>query len=283
MTNVPAIGTEVASICQRVQCRRQFTYVKRKGPARKYCSDSCTRKIAKRAATIRGALARPPVTRDCGQCGKQFSYAAKAGMPPKYCSDGCRAASALDDLRIRVGCDIGERTLVCQHCGKVFTYTKGMGPQRMYCGERCKANAGAALQAKRDAERVRRCYKCDTAENVVTQGKPICKDCRKEDRDRRDYNRRRRLSLYGLTVKQFDEMLAKQRGKGAICSTDDPGARGWHVDHDHDCCPGTGSCGACVRGLLCKRCNLMLGNAKDSTDILAAAMKYLLDRRQYSM
>jgi 16S rRNA C967 or C1407 C5-methylase (RsmB/RsmF family) len=47
------------------------------------------------------------------------------------------------------------------------------------------------------------------------------------------------------------------------------------IDHDHGCCSGTGSCGRCVRGLLCNRCNLMLGFANDQPEILRAALEYL--------
>lgn len=32
-----------------------------------------------------------------------------------------------------------------------------------------------------------------------------------------------------------------------------------HVDHDHACCPGTRSCGLCVRGILCPTCNTRSG------------------------
>jgi len=28
-----------------------------------------------------------------------------------------------------------------------------------------------------------------------------------------------------------------------------------HVDHDHNCCNGVKSCGKCVRGIICNRCN----------------------------
>lgn len=40
------------------------------------------------------------------------------------------------------------------------------------------------------------------------------------------------------------------------------------VDHDHACCPGDRSCGRCVRGLICMRCNAALGMLHDD---LAAA------------
>lgn len=80
------------------------------------------------------------------------------------------------------------------------------------------------------------------------------------------YNRR---YLYGLEPGQYDAMLAAQDGRCAICRTDAPGGRGsWHVDHEH----ATGR----VRGLLCHRCNLMLGNAQDDPARLRAAVEYLI-------
>ena len=47
------------------------------------------------------------------------------------------------------------------------------------------------------------------------------------------------------------------------------------IDHDHACCPGTRSCGKCVRGLLCNWCNRLLGMAFDNPAILAGAIQYL--------
>jgi hypothetical protein len=50
----------------------------------------------------------------------------------------------------------------------------------------------------------------------------------------------------------------------------------FHVDHDHACCPGTGSsCGKCIRGLLCRNCNIGLGHFNDDPQRLALAITYL--------
>lgn len=47
------------------------------------------------------------------------------------------------------------------------------------------------------------------------------------------------------------------------------------VDHDHTCCPGKRSCGRCVRGLLCNRCNRALGQFGDDIETLRRAVAYL--------
>lgn len=70
-------------------------------------------------------------------------------------------------------------------------------------------------------------------------------------------------------------MLAEQDGKCAICVEPPAPGRPFHVDHDHACCPGDGSCGKCVRGLLCDDCNRGFGMFKDSIGSLVRAVLYL--------
>jgi hypothetical protein len=71
---------------------------------------------------------------------------------------------------------------------------------------------------------------------------------------------------YGITPEEKAAMVLSQGGCG-ICKTDAPGPSDWHVDHCHN----TGR----VRGILCNRCNLMLGHARDNTTTLSAAIDYL--------
>lgn len=86
--------------------------------------------------------------------------------------------------------------------------------------------------------------------------------------------------LYGkhrLTVERRQELLESQEYVCPGCATDlrtlEPRERS--VDHDHRCCPSARSCGRCVRGLLCKKCNLALGLANDSPKILRQLAAYL--------
>ncbi|WP_079886697.1 endonuclease domain-containing protein [Mycobacteroides abscessus] len=79
---------------------------------------------------------------------------------------------------------------------------------------------------------------------------------------------------YGLEPGSVKALFEMQGYVCAICRIEiDESA---HVDHDHSCCPSRGqSCGKCVRGILCKPCNLLLGNVNDSMEKLAAAIEYL--------
>ncbi len=79
-------------------------------------------------------------------------------------------------------------------------------------------------------------------------------------------------SRKGLTAEKVQELLGIQAGQCAICPIE---LAVPHIDHDHACCPGTTSCGRCVRGLLCASCNHMLGKARDRPEVLEAAALYL--------
>lgn len=108
-----------------------------------------------------------------------------------------------------------------------------------------------------------------------------CKDC---------YNTKRRLSynpeqrredalkhLYGITKEVLNQMYVNQEGCCAICSSplslevSNTKKGKAHIDHCHT----TGK----VRGLLCTKCNTLLGMAEDNTTTLYAAIQYL-DRSQ---
>lgn len=87
--------------------------------------------------------------------------------------------------------------------------------------------------------------------------------------------RARSLSQYGLTLGDYDALLAAQGGVCAVCEKECSRGTNLSVDHDHDCCPGTKSCGKCVRGLLCRSCNVAIGNLLDDPNLLRAAASYL--------
>ena len=113
-----------------------------------------------------------------------------------------------------------------------------------------------------------------------------CKSCREEYRKSIAPNERQRVSnwrkgnpdkyrnchlkrTYGITLEDYNTLLASQNGCCAICKSSQPGGRmKWFcVDHDHK----TNK----VRALLCGACNQSLGFARESTIILEAMICYL--------
>ena len=77
---------------------------------------------------------------------------------------------------------------------------------------------------------------------------------------------------YGLTVEQFDSLLASQAGVCAACGEPETAryrteVRRLSVDHDHK----TGA----VRGLLCHSCNVALGLLGEDIVRITALAAYL--------
>lgn len=75
-----------------------------------------------------------------------------------------------------------------------------------------------------------------------------------------------------MTVADYEALLVRQAGACAICGRPETMTRKGRVrrlavDHDHE----TGV----VRGLLCAKCNAMLGAVEDSPETLRRAIQYL--------
>lgn len=92
----------------------------------------------------------------------------------------------------------------------------------------------------------------------------------------RQSERKRTIERHGITLDEYNRILEYQGNCCAICKSPEPKGKGdWHIDHDHNCCPSTHSCGKCVRGLLCHHCNSAIGSFEDNVSVLEKAIAYL--------
>ena len=75
---------------------------------------------------------------------------------------------------------------------------------------------------------------------------------------------------YGISEEKYDDMYIEQGGRCGICGIHQSSLKiRFAVDHCHKMNVN--------RGLLCRKCNLLLGNANDNPKILMNAIKYLGD------
>ena len=92
---------------------------------------------------------------------------------------------------------------------------------------------------------------------------------------RAEYNRTANLRRYGLSVAEYDALLAELGGGCAMCGAPPTAARRLAIDHDHECCPPKRACHKCLRGLLCPDCNRAIGLLRDNPVVLRRAVTYL--------
>lgn len=116
-----------------------------------------------------------------------------------------------------------------------------------------------------------------TSEGLKPRLASACKQCTVQkvmyyNRDNADAQNRRnyvaRLKReYGITMAEYEALVQKQDGLCAICRFPPREGHRLAVDHDHE----TGQ----IRGLLCDRCNLVLGMLESSPGALQRATEYL--------
>lgn len=138
-------------------------------------------------------------------------------------------------------------------------YKNGPSGQRMWsCKECVKLNKrDHYLENQEDIKALRR------------------EDRKKNPRRHRQYDMKKRFKI---GYEEFDKLFSEQGSVCAGCGTTESGQESgeWHIDHDHGCCPARGkTCGKCIRGILCRACNLTLGNAQDSIERLRGLADYL--------
>ncbi|MGW3992195.1 endonuclease VII domain-containing protein [Amycolatopsis sp. NPDC004772] len=98
---------------------------------------------------------------------------------------------------------------------------------------------------------------------------------RKATRERARASRLERV--YSISAEAYATLYEAQGGQCALGCGATGKTKALAVDHDHSCCPGSTSCGKCVRGLLCGPCNVLLGRFRDSPDPFRRAIEYLAD------
>jgi Autographiviridae endonuclease VII len=160
----------------------------------------------------------------------------------------------------------------CKLCGESkpldhFYSSKGARDGRR---PECKAcnlarrKAWYSKRRERDIERVKQ-WRAANPERYAERMRRYRESGKKAIADRKSYLKR----TYGLTVEEYEAMLAAQGGVCFICR-ETPGDLPLHVDHDHV----TGE----VRKLLCVRCNNALGLFQESPQLFQAAADYLRAR-----
>ena len=125
---------------------------------------------------------------------------------------------------------------------------------------------------------------CVSCAKPNSNGKDQCDECGSKEYSRykksrlTEEGRRREATnqlrhLYGITYEEYEELLAQQGNVCEICQQNkNRDGRRLFVDHDHE----TGS----LRGILCQKCNSILGLASDSPEILRQAANYLEKYKQ---
>ncbi len=147
----------------------------------------------------------------------------------------------------------------CKECRKASSLKSHRGGKRkpLCTLEGCETPNYAGGLCKMHYERNRR------------TGSPNLKNYRRESYNGYSYDRVRANHLrlkYKITMEQFEEMA---KNGCEICGRLGLPHKQLHMDHDHNCCPvqryPDGStmyfktCGKCIRGVLCDRCNGTVG------------------------
>jgi hypothetical protein len=135
----------------------------------------------------------------------------------------------------------------CKYCrvGQSIKSHRGGNKKKCTVSE-CETNHYAKGMCRNHYTRMQRNGQLEYKKNVVIDGKTY-----KYGDIQITYMRKSQIkSTYNL---DYDTYLEMAKDGCNICGQFTE--RHLQVDHDHNCCNGYKSCGECVRGIVCNRCN----------------------------
>lgn len=154
----------------------------------------------------------------------------------------------------------------CKHCGVAFEARTALNT---VCSPRCSTKHHRSSKKKHERE----CKHCGASFETTDDRKLFCQmKCAKRFHSDnwvggRKYARIARI--YKLTPKQYDAMI---ENGCEVCGSKE----NLHIDHDHSCCPrGVNTCGQCVRGVLCQKCNHAEGLLKSDPNLAMQLAFYM--------
>lgn len=183
----------------------------------------------------------------------------------------------------------------CKRCGEPFRRHKlQRGEYCFHCRGSIMARKAAARRARHRlrehtglepwhgtpsgySNHVCRCDRCRAAYRAYSEewrNRPEVAERRRANAKRYaktpEQQLRKRAYQYGLDIEVLRGYLTDE-----ICFACGRKTGDLSVDHDHDCCSGKRACGDCVRGLLCRECNQVLGLVEDDRARLRDLIAYL--------
>ena len=157
----------------------------------------------------------------------------------------------------------------CTKCKKLLPLENFHISKKTRDGLKCRCKNCRSEDAKFDRNKNKEKYLKKEAQRRIRNKESIRLSRRKYHQKTKDKRFAYRLEqVYGITITDYDNMYLDQNESCAVCFIEqDKLHRRLCVDHCHT----SGK----VRGLLCDKCNRMLGQINDKIKVLKSAINYL--------
>jgi len=205
-----------------------------------------------------------PVSPRCRMCARDARWNKQRSEFSAYCS----------------GASCSNRNRLCQNCETEFTIgIDGAGTK--YCSQPCKLDGYHPTKLYQQQWKCVWCGKhSESNQGPRSNRNPwpyICYPCIEPiahvlyqlKQHRVTHERARRLISdphCEICGRDIIELVRNNRGEMKHSLV---------IDHDHSCCPGSKSCGQCVRGFLCTTCNTAIGMIYENPATALALANYL--------